>query len=39
MATRRINEGETGIPVKEQLAGQKGLFEKNLDKSEKTSVS
>jgi hypothetical protein len=27
MAYRRINEGETGIPVKEQLAGQMALFE------------
>lgn len=28
MAKKRIAEGETGVPVKEQRAGQMGLFQK-----------
>ena len=27
MAEKRVKEGEHGVPVAEQLAGQKGLFE------------
>jgi len=29
MARKRVNEGETGVPVKEQRAGQMALFSKD----------
>jgi len=33
MAKHRITEGETGIPVPKQLAGERGLFERGLFES------
>lgn len=38
IARMRLKAVDTNVPVKEQLQGQKGLFEKSLDKPETDSV-